>query len=232
MLSSLLAAAAFQVGPFYQQRADYVAARPFFAREGETTDIVWPLFTSHRDWWRCCWLLNGQTHADGGCQYSFVPFWFNGRDAEKGSYWGLFPFWGRHPHIGTMYDVRFALWPFWMRYRMPRPSRGEWLETETVCFPFLSWRTDGSWSVWPFYGCNHQRESDHRYALWPLVTWASYREDRDTAGEGYSWTVLPLYGRVRRVRERQTLVLPPFFTFAHAFNNGHGQRTRIESGHE
>ena len=226
MLANLLLAVAFQVGPFYQQKPDYVALRPFFAQEGESTDVLWPVFTSHRDWWSFCRIVNWQDHPeDGSYQFSVVPFWFNGRDPESGAYAGLFPIYGRHPHVGMVYDLKFALWPLWTNYRMPRlvadadgRSRQEWLETNTVLFPFVSWRSDGAWSVWPLYGVNYQRESDHRYALWPFVTWASYRDDRDTAGEGYSWMVWPLYGRVRRAYERQDSFLPPFFSFAYAFN--------------
>ena len=51
MLANLLLAAAFQVGPFYEQKPaeEYFAVRPFYAQEGETTDVLWPLFTAHRD---------------------------------------------------------------------------------------------------------------------------------------------------------------------------------------
>jgi hypothetical protein len=108
-----------------------------------------------------------------------------------------------------------------MRYKMPRGR--DWLETNSVLFPFISWRSDGAWSVWPFYGVNYQRESDHCYAFWPLVTWAEYRADRDTAGAGYSWMVWPLYGKVRRQRERQTMYLPPFFSLTEIYTDGKGR---------
>ena len=223
MLADLLLAAAFQVLPFYQQKPaeDYYAVRPFYSAEAETTDVLWPVFTAHRDWWRFCYFVNWQEQAEtDGYQFTVVPFWFSGRDPASGPYWGFFPFYGEHPHVGMMYDFTFALWPLWHRYRMPRAvyrdgkRAQEWLTSNAVLFPFVSWRSDGAWSAWPFYGVNYQRESDHRYALWPLVTWASYRDDRDTAGEGYSWTVLPLYGRVRRRYETQDLFLPPFFSVA------------------
>ncbi len=222
MLSSVLLAVAFQVGPFYEQRPDddYAAVRPFYAAEAETDDVLWPVFTSHRDWWRFCFLMHYQSQDDGGWQFDFIPLWFNGHlpargdDRAEQDYWGLFPIYGHHPSIALMHDIDFVLWPMWMRYRMPRPSEGKWLTTNTVLFPFFSWRDDGAWSFWPLYGVNHQRESDHRYALWPIVTWADYRKDRDTAGEGSSWMVWPLYGQVRRERERQDLFLPPFFSYA------------------
>lgn len=225
MLGSLIAAVAFQVGPFYEQRPaeDYYAVRPLFAREGGDVDVLWPVFTRHRDWWRFCYLVNWQDYPDSdGYQFSILPLWFNGRDPEKGSYAGLFPVYGYHPHIGMMYDLRFALWPLWTNYRMPRPSTGDMLETNTILFPFFSWRSDGAWSFWPVYGVNYQRESDHRYALWPLVTWASYRDDRDTAGEGCSWMAWPLYGRVRRRYESQDMFIPPFFSFGSSWTKRAG----------
>ncbi|MGN0854380.1 MAG: hypothetical protein ACI4R9_02535 [Kiritimatiellia bacterium] len=233
MLSSLLLATAFQIGPFYQQKPadDYFALRPFVAREGEVMDVCWPLFTRHRDWWSFCLLMNWQDHADSvGYQFSLAPIWFSGRDGEKGRYGGLFPLGGYHPHIGMMYDLKFALWPLWHQYRMPRIAARdgqrceEWLETNSVLFPFFSWRSDGSWSFWPVYGVNRQRESVHRYVFWPLVSWAGYESDRDTAGAGYSWMCWPLCGRVRRERESRDLLLPPFFDFARVWSPASARR--------
>ncbi len=218
MLANLLLATAFQVLPFYEQKpdADYYAVRPFWSTEAEVTDVLWPVFTSHRDWWRFCYFMNWQRSAetDGGYQFSLLPIWFNGRDEKGESYAGLFPIAGYHPHLLMMRDVKFGLWPLLHQYKKPRGR--DWLTTNSVLFPFVSWRSDGAWSFWPFYGLNKQRESDHRYALWPLVTWATYREDRDTAGAGYSWMVFPFFSQVERARETQTSFLPPFFSFAEA----------------
>lgn len=217
MLSSLLAVS-LQLGPFYSQQQSDFAVRPFFAREAGTTDVLWPLFTAHEDWWRFAFLAYSQRGGDGtGDQFALLPFWFSGHDREGDSFAGFFPVAGRHPHLLGLYDLRYGLWPLWHSYRMPRvysDGRREWLTSHAVLFPFASWRSDGAWSVWPLYGVNYARESTHRYALWPLAVWAGYRPDRDTAGEGYSWMFWPLYGCVRREREHRDLLLPPFFDFA------------------
>ncbi len=215
MLSSLILAVSFQVGPFYQQKpsSDYWALRPFVSHEESVTDVLWPVFTSHRDWWRFCYLAYWQDHPEReSYQFTLLPVWFNGRDAEGESYWGLFPIYGRHPHMLGLNDFTFALWPLYHSYSTPRGRDS--LVSRSVLFPFVSWRSDGAWSVWPLYGVNYQRESDHRYVLWPIVTWASYREDRDTAGGGYSWMVWPLWASVHRERENQESFLPPFFSYA------------------
>lgn len=215
MVSSIILAFAFQVGPLYQQKSDYVALRPLVAVEDDVTDVAWPVFTCHRDWWRFCYIANWQDSGEEDWQFTLLPIWFNGK-SDGESYWGFFPLWGHHPHVLMMYDFNFALWPLWTHYKMPRGRT--WLETNTILFPFFSWRSDGAWSIWPVYGLNHQRESDHRYVLWPIVTWASYRDDRDTAGEGYSWMVWPLYGQVRRKEEKQDLFIPPFFSWVETYS--------------
>lgn len=213
MFAELFLAAAFQIGPFYEQKPGYAAVRPFYSREGEDTDVLWPLFTSHRHWWRFAYVLNGYSHADGQSQFTAFPFWWHGNDRDTGGYCGLFPVYGNHPHLAMMYDLDFALWPVWMRYRTPRPSNGELMVSNVILFPFFHWRSDGSWGVWPLCGLGRRRESDHRYALWPFFTWANYREDRDTAGAGRSMMLWPLFGSVSRQRESQSSFIPPFFSY-------------------
>ena len=224
MLSEVLLAAAFQIGPFYEQKQDAAALRPLWATEGQTTDVVWPLFTSHRDWWRFAFFTHYQSN-DKGYQFELMPLFWCGSQSDE-NYWGLFPLYGNHPHFLLMYDIDFALWPLWMRYEMPsartrdkgRETRASdemgRMKTNAVLWPFVHWRDDGSWGFWPFYVCNHQRESFHQTALWPIFTWASYEADRDTAGAGSSWMFWPLCGGVSREREDQWLFLPPFFSVA------------------
>ena len=210
MLANLLLAVAFQVGPFYEQRPqdDFYAVRPFYATEGEVTDIVWPFWTSHEDWWRAALFLHSQ-ESDGDYQLDVMPFWFNGYNREGEKYWGAFPFYGNHPHIMLMYDLKFVCWPIYMTYRQPVRD----LTSHVWLFPFFHYRSDGSWGLWPLYAIGYQRESTHQAALWPIFTWASYEEDRDTAGAGYSWMFFPVAGGVSREREDQWMFIPPLFNY-------------------
>jgi len=223
VFAELLLATAFQVGPFYEQKDEAFAVRPFVSQEGEVTDVLWPLFTSHRDWWRCLFFIHEQSN-DKGWQFDLLPFFWVGRE-EENVYGGLFPLYGTHPHVLFLDRLSFVLWPLYTRYEnLPRN-----LTTHAVLWPFFHWRDDGSFGVWPLYVSNHQRESFHQTALWPLVTWANYEEDRDTAGAGSSWMVWPLYGQVKRRRESQHLFLPPFFSYARTFskrNEEEGVRVR------
>lgn len=217
----------WHVGPFFEYRraepddAAFWAVRPFYSRVRDPAtrtavdDGLWPLFTSHRHagaaWWSACAFFFGDARADDGSwSFDVFPFWFCGADRRGEGYWGLFPLYGRHPHLLLMDDWTFALWPLWHTYTV------KGVRSHAALWPLVTWRDAprAGVGVWPLYGRARLRESTHRYALWPLVTWATYDEDRDTSGAGHSWWALPFYGEVRRARERQTLVLPPFFSYA------------------
>ena len=220
----------WSVGPFFEYRratlseggapSSFWAFRPFYSQvvdpPTETTvrDVVWPLGTYHAhkgaSWWRALIAFGDHRAEDPSFSFDIFPFWFCGTDRRGEDYWGLFPIYGHHPHVLLMDDWRFVLWPIWHSYTV------KGVESQAVCWPFVTWRAaprEGV-GVWPFYGVGRQRESRHGYVLWPLVTWASYEEDRDTGGAGYSWMAWPFTGLVRRVREEQFLMLPPFFSYA------------------
>ena len=228
MFAEFLVLASLQIGPFWQQTEEHKALCPVWSHESvppssrhaeyDTTDVLWPVFTSHRDWWRFCFFTHYQEQEEGGWQFDVLPIWFNGYDPEKGRYWGFFPLWGHHPHVLLLNDWDFCCWPLWMRYKTPRPSRPDendgWMTSNVILFPLFHWRDDGSWGLWPICGVGHQRESDHYYAIWPIVTWASYRADRDTSGAGYSWMFWPLWASIERERESQWMFIPPLFGYA------------------
>lgn len=224
----------FRFLPFYEQRfvsygegrpeASFFAVRPFYSQVRDPVsdtriwDVLWPVATchSHNDaaWWRVLNFYGDRRYNPDGSvlDHSFwiFPVWFNGRTREGTSYWGLFPFYGTHPHFLFMDDIHFAFWPFYMDYSV------KGVRTHSVCWPFISWKDSPreSLGIWPFYGHTRRRESDHWYVLWPLFTWASYESDRDTSGAGFSWMFWPLWGAVNREREFQAYLLPPFFSYA------------------
>lgn len=216
----------WHVGPFFEYRraepgdATFWALRPFYsqvrdpASRTSANDALWPLFTyrDHADaaWWRALLFAYGDTRGtEPSWSFNLFPFWSSGADRQGTGYWGFFPFYGRHLHVLLMEDWHYVLWPFWHTYEV------KGVRSHAVCWPFVTWRDEprAGVGVWPLYGVARQRESTHHYALWPLVTWAAYDEDRDTSGAGTSWWVLPFYGEVRRARESQTMVLPPFFSY-------------------
>jgi len=224
----------FRFLPLYEQRfasfgdnfpeSSFYAVRPFYsqvrdpASDTEIYDVLWPLATVHchnrASWWRALNFYGDRRRGEDGSliDYSFCifPVWYNGRTRDDESYWGLFPFYGTHPHLLFMDDIHFAVWPIYMDYSV------NGVRSHAVLWPFISWKDEPreALGIWPFYGYSHKRESDHKYVLWPLFTWASYESDRDTSGAGYSWMFWPLVGCVSRERESQALFLPPFFSYA------------------
>lgn len=216
----------WHVGPFFEYRraepgdATFWALRPFYSQVRDPAtrtsvyDALWPLVTSHdhadASWWSAFLLFHGDARAtDPTWSFDIYPFWFCGADRQDVGYWGFFPLYGHHPHFALMDDWSFVLWPIWHTYEV------KGVRSHAVCWPFVTWRDAprAGVGVWPFYGEARLRESQHRYVLWPLVTWATYDEDRDTSGAGSSWWFLPFYGEVRRARESQTMILPPFFSY-------------------
>ena len=210
LAEAIVLATAFEVLPFYEQREDYQAVRPFYAREAEATDVLWPLWTSHRDWWRCCFFAHYQENREGGYQFDLLPIFWMGRErAESETYWGLFPFYGYHPHELLLYDFNFCLWPIYQNYRQhPRE-----LESTSALFPIFHYRSDGSWGVWPLAGTSHNRSDDAAYFLWPIFNWKNCHPDRDTAGAGSTFMCWPLFARIDREREQSWQFLPPFFSY-------------------
>lgn len=212
-------------GPFFDYRraepgpATFWAFRPFYSQvrdpqtDTTTRDFLWPLGTWHDHngaaWWRALIAYGDGRDDDPSGSFNIFPLWFCGTDRDDENYWGLFPIYGHHPHMLLMDDWEYALWPLWHTYTV------KGVRSHAVLWPLVTWRDAprAGVGVWPFYGYATQRESEHAYCLWPIATWASYREDRDTSGAGASWMFWPLYGQIRRARESQTLVLPPFFSY-------------------
>lgn len=212
-------------GPFFEYRrvnpdgAEFWALRPFYShvRDGSgrlsAHDALWPLVALRDEgdaaWWRALIAYGDSRESSPPWSFNVVPLWFSGSDRSGDGYWGVFPFYGRHPHFLLMDDWSFVLWPVWHTYTV------KGVRSRAVLWPFFTWREAPreGFGFWPLFGWARQRESRHRYALWPLVTWAWYDEDRDTSGAGRSWWLLPLYGEVRRARESQTMLLPPFFSY-------------------
>ena len=202
----------FSIGPFfeYDSEREFVAVRPFWSSTPETEDFIWPLGTWHTDddrfWYRFLFLVYGHEGS-----FNLFPFWFSGVDRDTDEFqWALFPVYGSHPHMLFMDDIHFALWPLYMDYSVKD------VRSRAVLWPIFSWKESprDAVGVWPLFGWSRLRESTHRYALWPILTWAEHFEDRDTSGAGRSGMLWPLFGAVERERERQVLVLPPFFSWA------------------
>lgn len=212
LLSANVAFSDVNVGPFFECDAErkFTAVRPFWSSTPATEDFLWPLGTWHTNedqfWYRFLFLAYGHEGS-----FNLFPLWFSETERETDEFkWALFPLCGSHPHMLFMDDIHFALWPLYMDYSVKD------VRSRAVLWPIFSWKDSprDAVGVWPLFGWSSLRESTHRYLLWPILTWADHYEDRDTSGAGKSGMLWPIFGAVERERERQVLILPPFFSWA------------------
>ena len=217
----------FRLGPFFEHRAtreggSFWAVRPFYSRvtdpvsDTRVSDVVWPLGTFHRDreqaWWRML-LAYGSDHDvnrdDSAWSMAVFPLYFQGRTRQSEDYWGLFPIYGHMPHMLLMDDINFVLFPLYLNYEVNHVERDYYL------WPIFSRMGDDPdvkrTGVFPVYGQTRKRESLHAYAFWPFWTSAVYNS---TNNPGSSWMLFPLAAKVDRKKEKQWMVLPPFFSHA------------------
>ncbi len=220
-----------RIGPFFEFKKTngggvFWAIRPFYARvhdpevsKTHIDDIVWPFYTYHRDreesWWRAALIAYGSNDniydEDSGWKAVLFPLYCQGRTREGEDYWALFPFYGHVPHILLMDDIDFTLFPIYMNYEV------NGIERRSYLWPIFQRRDnevgETRTGVFPFYGERKYKGVSSKYAFWPFWTSAINESGANT---GESWMLWPLYGRVDREREQQTLVLPPFFSHATA----------------
>lgn len=193
--------------------------RPFYSRVRDigtgncTYDFIWPLGTyrthAENSWWRAIIAYGDDRGSDPSWSANVFPFWFSGADRTGKDYWGLFPIYGKHPHLLLMDDWSYVFWPIWQTFMV------KGVRSKALLWPLVTWKENPRQGigVWPFCGTAILRESQHWYAVWPIVNGARYYEDRDTSGEGFSLMVWPFYGLVDRKKEKQNMFLPPFFSY-------------------
>jgi len=226
-LLSASIATAFDGDPFYERLtgtndSTFLAVRPFYSHvknpeeEKEVWDYLWPVYT--RKYFKSekysRFLFFSYTHnftgeKDGGrIQKWVLPVWFQGRDAEGNGYFAIFPLGGTiHDFLGRD-RILFVLFPLF-----GKSSINE-VKTTSILWPIYS-KTRGDkverFRIFPLYGRTQLKgEYDKRFLLWPFWTAADYFNEKN---EGSSWILFPIYGQVRKEKERTTWVIPPFFRF-------------------
>jgi hypothetical protein len=125
---------------------------------------------------------------------------------------GWFPFYGHFEDVVTFDDVRYVVWPFYVRVK--RDGR----VSHHLVWPFFgraSGRGEDSVHVFPLYGrARREGRYDRSYALWPLFHWQ--RNNLGGGGEEpeRAWMLFPFYGQKSRGTYRAWTGLWPFFGFA------------------
>ncbi len=220
----------FRIGPFFEYRSrddamSMLAVRPLFAWQAQAAapkdtdlDIVWPL--SHFAWrndgfqWRVLmtfWQDEDRHNPNSDWSFTLPPFWVNGHDTtDDKSYWGLFPLYGNMPKFLFIEDVRWTLFPLYLRYRT---GGSQARYRQYFLWPFFSVKHDedkSRWALWPLYGTKRERGFDARFVLWPF--WNDYTYTAPNH-QGFGWMLWPIASRVNTDTEQGWGILPPFFSY-------------------
>ncbi|NOT30528.1 MAG: hypothetical protein HOP15_08785 [Planctomycetes bacterium] len=129
-----------------------------------------------------------------------------------GTHGGWFPFYGRLVDLLTFDDLRFALWPFYVR--ADRAGR----VSHHFLWPFFGWTSGGgesSWHLFPLFGrARWEGRYDRTYVLWPFFHWQ--RNNLGGGGEEpeKAWMLFPFFGKKERGTYAAWTGLWPFFGFA------------------
>ena len=183
------------LGPFIFQHPDKdpthdsggttSGVRPFFVRTRDAsgqiveTTVLYPLFIDRADadthQWKVLNLINGAgprrstatSTTDPTKAFDLWPFWFSRETgAPETSYHALFPIAGRVKYRFWRDDLRWVLWPLYLR------TEKNGLITTSTPWPFIQTVTgsEHGLALWPIYGRhgNPEQGSHHSFFLWPL----------------------------------------------------------------
>lgn len=214
----------FRLGPFFEFGRDAAgvetwALRPLYSslynapEETSIRDVVWPVASVFRRGTHeagrvliAGWSSDtGDDESDSRSSHWLFPIYLSGctRDGER--YRALFPLYGEIPELWFMRDVRFTLFPFYLRYRTEQTER------RFTPWPLIrrAIRDDGDvrYSFFPIYGSVKKDDSLSSYAFWPFWTQEVFeREGR----QGTATMLFPIYARTVTEIESSWMVLPPF----------------------
>jgi hypothetical protein len=180
-------------------RAHYLVPLGYTSIRPDTTSAyLFPVFV-----WR------SNERADGTRAWSLLalPGVLVRSRADTGTEFGWFPFYGHFHDFLTFDEVRWVLFPLFVR-----AHRGGKVATD-ILFPVLGWVRGGgerSQHLWPLFGVvNVEGRRRIYYVLWPFFHYQL--RNLDTEKPRTTWMVFPLLGRTTAGDYRATTVLWPFF---------------------
>ena len=216
------------LGPIYERAvstngAELRAIRPLYssfadpATERRGKEVVWPIASVNqfRDDFHWRVLLTWYTdfnRKDPKSRYRFwsLPFYFQGRNAEKQSYVAVFPLGGKIYDILEQDEVKFVLFPIYARARIND------VKSRYILWPIYA-RSQGSrvdrFRLFPLYGRSELKDKyEKQFILWPFWTCAHYKYPH---ASGTSYIVWPLWGHFNQEDQKAWLFIPPLIRFSH-----------------
>lgn len=198
----------------------YAGIRPLGSRiedpvgDRNLLDLLWPLYNKrdlgHETSWQAG-IFFGYGHGEEDPRRHrewFIPFYFQGRNAQGETYRALFPIGGTIDEILGRDTISFVLFPLYIQTRINE------VYSKSVLWPIYS-RTRGPgidrMRVFPFYGESHvEGKFDKRFVLWPIWNDVQYHYPK-SSGSGF--VLFPLYGQLNLTDQKTTWVVPPLFRF-------------------
>ena len=231
------------MGPFWQDaRTDEKrvwAINPILSYEKheeggfEEFDILFPLAGYHQIGgarrYHLFHLLNYTTSdLDPGEEHdrkiTFFPFFFHKRSIDPDeNYTGLLPFYGTVKDRLLRKEVKWAMWPLYIR------SDKADFRTYNYLYPIFHYRTGEhikGWQVWPVVGSERREPSTRldqwgeefivpghtsHFAIWPI--YSNVRGGIGTTNTTHQLNVLPFYSKDTSPARSRHTYLWPFFNF-------------------
>jgi hopanoid biosynthesis associated RND transporter like protein HpnN len=230
------------VGPyisFQQKEAQWQwALHPLFSYtsneelEAKEFDLIYPVMTYDRfsaeyrfQWFQLFSFSGGKDQqAVPTSRTALFPIFFHQRSGNSNlNYTAVLPFYGRIKDRFMRDEIRFALFPLYVR------SRKQGVVTDNWLYPIYHQRRGPSlrgWQFWPLAGQEHKGPTtktnvvgevetvgghDRFFALWPLY----FSQTTGLGAENPEKTtaLLPLFSRQRSPQRDSTTYLWPLFTY-------------------
>lgn len=212
------------LGPVYERIQtpegwELRAVRPLAIRWNHDGDdflrreILWPVAQSSRYQQQRSWrfLLAFGTNWDVDDPHSrhrlwVLPFYFHGRDVHGQDYRALFPIYGQVNEFIFWDEIRFVLFPLYIRSRARETEARSWF------WPIYS-RTEGPglrrFRVFPLYGyAEREGMGRKQFMFWPFWTSVQYEREGDS---GSGWILFPVTGHLKLETQQSWWILPPLF---------------------
>ena len=200
-----------------RSRTDFIVPLGYYSKRGDQRySTLLPLYYWHSA--PANWHLQEDdpryAELEGQREFDFfgLPgvFWSrNERGAEK---LAVFPLYGDLDRFLTYDNVKFALFPLWLKVERD----GETLQN--VLFPLFGFTSSGDrtyWRAWPLVGVKNDPGQFKRwFFLWPIFSRQIERLDSPESQRIYRWWVWPLFGRTAQGSYRSYSFLWPFFGWA------------------
>ena len=182
----------------------------------QTIDVLYPLF-SYRQYGEerrfsfaelATWEIGKNEEGKPERSTTLFPFYLGKRMADGSSDFGLFPFYGHLAQRFSRDDIRFVLFPAYVK------TRKKDLVTTSVFYPFVSWweaPERKGFQLFPFYGRDFASGRFKKtFMLWPIFFNQSV--DLDTPAPQEILLILPFYASFESAEYHSRTILWPFFT--------------------